>query len=420
MSYKIIEKEVTERLVRTVTMSSHQFRAPFGEMRDIQRFRLYDQGVHMALFDDEHNLLSEQIPFDIPKENFVFKDEAIVSLTYEGDDYYSFDKYVTLRDGRGLWIKGVVSFSNETHVINSMAKLNIILALVFIVFAAFGGYILIGRIFKPVNKISTTAKDIAQSGDFTQRIQMGDGNDELSSLANTFDNMLDKLEQTYEREKQFTSDASHELRTPVAVVLSECEYMLDCAKSVEEYRESVESVKRQADKMSKLISELLMISRLDRHSNRSEHEKVNLSELLGFVCDEQQEIQSKDITLVRNISDNIFALCDKFLIMRLFINLISNAYQYTDDGGTINVSLTCSENEVEFFVEDNGIGISEKDISEIWERFYQADPSRTDKEGGSMGIGLSMVKQIARIHNGKVDVTSELGSGSKFTFKMPK
>ena len=107
------------------------------------------------------------------------------------------------------------------------------------------------------------------------------------------------------------------------------------------------------------------------------------------------------------------------LIMRLFINLISNAYQYTDDGGTIIVSLSGDDKQIVFSVEDNGIGISQKDITEIWERFYQVDVSRNDKDGSGIGIGLSMVKQIARLHGGKVDVQSELGKGSKFIFAMP-
>ena len=419
VSSKIIDKEVTERLVRTVTISTRQLRTPFGDGIDIKHFRFYDQGVHMALFDAEYNLISEQTPFSIPEDKLEFEDNVIKTLTYDGDSYYSYDRSITTKDGKSYWLKGIISITNENNVINSMAKLNVLLALIFIVCAAVGGYFIIDRTFKPVNKISRTAEEIAQSGDFSKRIGMEGGSDELSGLANTFDNMLDKLEQTYEREKQFTSDASHELRTPVAVIVSECEYMLDCAKKVDEYRDCAVSVKKQADKMSKLISELLMISRMDRNSKLSEYEQVNLSEMLGFVCDEQQEIQTKDIRLEKNISDNVYAVCDKLLIMRLFINLISNAYQYTDDGGTIIVSLSGDDKQIVFSVEDNGIGISQKDITEIWERFYQVDVSRNDKDGSGIGIGLSMVKQIARLHGGKVDVQSELGKGSKFTFAMP-
>ncbi|MBQ7901035.1 MAG: HAMP domain-containing histidine kinase [Clostridia bacterium] len=415
----IIDRDISERITRTVTMASHQLAGPDGRLRTFHIFPFYDQGVHMALYDADGNVVGGQIPYGLPDSNIEFEDDILRSVSYDGSSYKVFDKKISLNDGTVMWLKGIVSVSDESRGISSMAKLIVIMALILIIAAACGGYLIISRAFVPVKKISTTAKQISESSDLSQRINIGNGKDEISNLANTFDTMLDKLETTFEREKQFTSDASHELRTPVAVVLSECEYMTDCAKTEEDCKESVQSVKRQAEKMSKLISELLMISRMDKNTLATEFENVNLSELVEFVCDEQQEIQTKDISLQRSIGQNIVAYCDRFLIMRLIINLMSNAYQYTDDGGCINVELTENEGNVVLSVRDNGIGISEKDISEIWERFYQADPSRTAKDSGNMGLGLSMVKQIAQLHNGSVGVTSKLGEGSTFTFTMP-
>ena len=170
--------------------------------------------------------------------------------------------------------------------------------------------------------------------------------------------------------------------------------------------------------MSKLISELLMISRMDKNTVKLNFESVDISELVTFVCDEQREIHDESITLNTEIENGITAEADRFLLVRLFINLISNAYQYGKEGGNINVRLFEKDGNIVFSVQDDGIGISEKDIPKIWERFYQADSSRTDN--GSMGLGLSMVKWIANCHGGEITVKSELGMGSTFTFTFPK
>ena len=319
------------------------------------------------------------------------------------------------------WVRGIISVTDESYALKAAAKNNLILTVMLIFAAGIGGYLIIKRAFVPVKKISRTAKEIADSSDLTRRINLGNGKDEIFTLADTFDEMLDKIEQTFEREKQFTSDASHELRTPIAVILSECEYMEECAKTEEELRESSRSIKRQADKMSKLVSELLTISRMDRNTLQLNFEETDLSELVSFVCDEQEEInRGKDTVLVRYIKNGITARTDKFLLARLFINLISNAYQYIESEGIISVSLDECDEFVKFTVTDNGIGISEENIPKIWERFYQVDKSRTANENGNMGLGLSMVKWIAECHGGSIDVKSELGKGSTFIFKLPK
>lgn len=172
--------------------------------------------------------------------------------------------------------------------------------------------------------------------------------------------------------------------------------------------------------MSKLISELLTISRMDNNTIRLNFEAFDFGELLEFVCDEQEEIHSENITLHRNIAKNVTVTADRFMLARLCINLISNAYTYGKDNGNITVTLTQNADDVIMSVSDDGIGIAEENIPKIWERFYQADPSRTVGENGNMGLGLSMIRWIAECHNGKITVSSTLGKGSTFTFVIPK
>ncbi len=416
LSQNIIKRELSNRVVEIVEEVSRQISGPDGRFRPMPGIRFYGRGVHMALYDSEGNLIDGRIPYD---NSVDFEADELREKDYDGDKYFEYDKEIKLRDGTSLWLKGIISVAAEDYAVRSAQVINAVLMLILILTAAVGGYFIISRAFVPVNKIAAAAKEISESRDLSRRIEIGDSKDEISSLANIFDDMLDKIEQSFEKEKQFTSDASHELRTPVAVIMSECEYMEECANSPEEFKESAASVKRQADKMSKLISELLMISRMDKNTLKLSFEDTDVSELLSFVCDEQQEIQGGSITLIRDIQPDIIVETDRMLLARVFINLISNAYQYSKEEGEITVSLARLGGEVILSVTDKGIGIAEENVGKIWERFYQAEPSRTANENGSMGLGLSMVKQIADVLGGDVSVESKFGVGSKFVFRLP-
>lgn len=170
--------------------------------------------------------------------------------------------------------------------------------------------------------------------------------------------------------------------------------------------------------MSKLISELLTITRMDKNSVKTVFEAVDISELLGFVCDEQEEIHDGSIALHREICGGVCAEADRSLLARLFINIISNAYTYGKKDGNIWVSLKEEKEKIVFSVADDGIGIAPENLDKIWERFYQVDSARTSNEEGNTGLGLSMAKWIAERHGGKISVSSKLGEGSVFRFEM--
>ncbi len=415
----ILIRDASDKIVRSVENTERMIANPKKmPARKMPPSDFFDKGVHIAVYDGEYNLLNGLIPFEFG-DDIEFNDNGLNELTFDGTKYLTYVKKVITNDSEEMWIKAVISVGDESQMMQSVWKTNFLVTIVLIFAASLGGYFIIKRSFKPVDKISKTANEICQSSDLSQRIAIGDGNDEIYRLANTFDKMLDRIETTLDNEKQFTSDASHELRTPVAVISSECEYILDCARNLEEARDSVAAIKRQTDKMSKLISELLTVSRMDRNTQQVNFEIIDISELLSFVCDEQEEIHPGAATLERKIQENITAMGDHFLLARMFINLISNAYQYGKEDGRIIVTLDEITDNVIFSVQDDGIGISEENIPKIWERFYQVDSSRTN-ENGSTGLGLSMVKGIVECHNGTITVKSELGKGSKFEIILPK
>ncbi len=439
VSRDILIKDSSEKLVRSVEhivpminepdIDSQNDKAPDAlppsnrpeppdNMGKLPGFRFFSDGVHTAVYDEDGNIINGAIPFEFASE-ISFENEVIQEKVFSGDSYLTYTKEIQGQDGGLYYVVGVISIANESVLLNSVRKTNLILIAILIIVAALGGYLILRQAFKPVEKISNTAKLISESRDLSQRIALSGGKDEIHRLADTFDEMLEKIEKTLNKEKQFTSDASHELRTPVAVISSECEYTLECAGTLEEARESVLSIKQQTDKMSKLISELLSISRMDKGTMDINFETVDISELLSFVCDEQEEIHAENIVLKRNIAPNICLETDSMLLARIFINLISNGYSYGKENGSIEVSLLENEKEAMLKVADNGIGIAEENLPKIWERFYQVNSSRTNADG-SMGLGLSMVKLIADKLGCNISVKSKLGKGTTFTLLIPK
>ncbi len=415
----LLERDFETRIVKTVDENEKRISLLYNIPHSPKDIKYFDYGVHMALYSEDGEIIEGQIPFDAITDT-EFSDRELRKLSIGNNQYYIYDRKIIQWNLNVIWLRGIISVTNESYMLRSFIKANLILSMVLIVIASFGGYLIIKRALIPVEKIRITAKEISEGEDLSKRISIGSGKDEVSRLANTFDDMLDKIEQTLEKEKQFTSDASHELRTPVAVITSECEYMLDCAQDTDDLKESAQVIKRQVDKMSKLISELLTMSRMDKNTQNINFEMVDISELLTIVCEEQTKIQTDSITLTADIPENIHAMADRFLIARLFINLISNAYKYGKENGHIWISLCEDKNDITFIIKDDGIGISEENLPKIWDRFYQVDPARTSNEKSGIGLGLSMVKWICNCHKGNITVKSELGVGSEFIFKMPK
>ena len=284
-------------------------------------------------------------------------------------------------------------------------------------FALLGGYAITRRSFLPVEQIARDAELIGQSGDLSKRLDIGPGDDEIHMLADSFNVMFARLERNFESERQFTSDASHELRTPTAVILAQAEYALELADSIEEYRESMEVVQRQANRMRGIIDQLLMFSRLEQGPQRPELTATDLSELTRELCEEQRLLAVNGITLTAEIEADIRVTTDRGLFCRALTNLISNAYRYGRPNGHIWVSLRRDGQQIRLSVKDDGIGIASQNLTRIWNRFYQENPTRgEDGEDGArgLGLGLSMVKEIAALLGLRLTVHSEAGKGSEF------
>lgn len=370
-------------------------------------------GIYTSLYDENGNLLYGENPVARDIENCPFTDAVLQTVRVNGIRYYIYDRALSGYGLERLWLRGLVPETQGTTQTITIARLTLWAVPILVVISVLVGYLLAGRFLRPIKQIGDAAESIREGNDLTKRIGLGKGEDELHQLANTFDRMFDRLEDSFKAEQQFTSDVSHELRTPVTVIRSECEYTLEEEREPEEYIEALEVIERQSKKISILIHELLEFTRLEQNPDRIVMEELDLSALCRDICDDMMPIMERGITLSKEIVPGIMAKGNPALLCRLLENLITNACRYGKENGHILVTLKKEQDLVRLSVEDDGIGITKEQQTQIWNRFYQADPSRSGK---GAGLGLSMVKSIAKVHKGDVTVESVPGEGSKFIF----
>ena len=216
--------------------------------------------------------------------------------------------------------------------------------------------------------------------------------------------MFQKLAENFEAERKFSSNASHELRTPVAVILAQCEYALGNADNTEELKEALEVIRRQGYRMSRLIETLLTLTRIEQNTGYYPLEKANVSGLAEDACRDMRLSAEQGIVIETDIEDGVYAEINPQLFCLMLDNLLQNACRYGRENGKVKVA-------------DDGIGIGERDLPHIWERFYRGGNSRGKK---GMGLGLSLVQQIVRYQKGRITVSSTAGEGTEFCIIFEK
>ena len=317
------------------------------------------------------------------------------------------------------WYRVVRTLDFITNTLALMREMIVIVIPVFTIISIllmFGGGC-ISLALSPVKKIAQTAQEVGQ-GDLSKRIHLSTGAlDEVNVLANSFDEMLDRLEDSFDREKRFSSDVSHELRTPVTAIIANAEESLNGKKTPDEYKESLENILAEGNRMNTLISQLLIMARGNDGSIMQEAEPIDISMLTEAVVDEVKNMPAHpDIAISADIESGIILLVEQTLYMRLLFNLIDNALKYNVPGGWVKVVLRKEDASIFLSVEDGGIGISEDNLPRIWDRFFKATKHTANS---SPGLGLSLVKWIAEQFGGTVSVKSELGKGSIFEIRFP-
>ena len=350
--------------------------------------------------------------------DFDLKLDTFQTQNIGGEYWYIYDNAIIVQGYGKVWMRGVTSFSEAQTAMSNILKWSASIFPVIIILIAFLGYLLVRKALSPISKMITVAKDINKGQDLTKRINLeGINGDEIHQLSNIFDEMLGRLQDSFENEKQFIFDASHELKTPVAVIIAQCEEILCRDNLTAEKKAETKVILKQAKRMSRITAQLLLLSRSEYEL---QIESVNVSGIIEVVVEEQQLLaDEKQIKISTQIEPDIQMQADETMIMRVFINLIANAITYGKENGIVNVLLKKEGNTLYGEVSDNGIGISQANLPKIWNRFYQVDGSRTTKDNFGMGLGLSMVKWIVEKHQGNIQVESALAKGTKFSFSMP-
>jgi len=272
---------------------------------------------------------------------------------------------------------------------------------------------------RPVEEMATTARHIS-STNLRVRILPEGYPFELASLANTFNQMLDRLEESFERISRFSADIAHDLRTPVNNIRGEAEVALARARSAGEYRDVIESCLEEAVRLSDLIGDLLFLARAESPLGMLRRERVDVGELLEGVRDYYEASASDSgVSLTTAVSEEpVIAELDRALLQRAVGNLVSNALAYTPHGGAVVLRTSTGFSTLRIEVSDTGVGIPVEVLPRVFDRFFRVDASRSQGSGGT-GLGLAIVKSITLLHDGTVEISSQPGQGTRVTLNLP-
>jgi two-component system, OmpR family, heavy metal sensor histidine kinase CusS len=281
------------------------------------------------------------------------------------------------------------------------------------------GYQIARQGIRRVEEIADTARHIS-STNLHERILVEGYPSELASLAGTFNQMLDRLEESFERISRFSADIAHDLRTPVNNIRGEAEVALARARSVDEYREVLGSCLEEAVRLSNLISDLLFLARAESPLAHLRWAAVDVGELLSSVRDYYEGAAAEGgISLTTaNGHGRVIAEMDRTLMRRAVGNLVANAVAHTAPGGSVVMQAESEGDSVRIAVADTGVGIPPEALPRVFDRFFRVDKSRSQVSGGT-GLGLSIVQSIMALHGGNAEITSQLGHGTQVTLHLP-
>ena len=381
-------------------------------------FKYIDDGMYFQILSEDGQVILGENP-----EQGEFEEKEITQrlkmVTVHDGEYYvvsRVNRRLTKEMGQIIYNRCIVNkqdLSSRYQVLKYIAYACIPVFLVIVLIAVL---VMSNKIAEPLIQMSKTAESIGKDGELSKRMEYDGKIMELGVLAATNNRMLERVEDMFESQKQFSSDVAHELRTPIAVLLAQCEYAKEYVSTKSEFDEAIDVIYRQAKKTNAIISQLLNLNRLKSDRVVLEPEEMNLDEIIMSICDEVEFREKDNVHFELELSD-VKATADVGLIYILLQNLIQNAVKYSPKPATVRISTGYEEGQVVVRITDFGCGIKEEDLQHIFEPFYRVEKSR-NSEG--FGLGLSLAKRIAQIHHGKLSVSSVWGEGSTFTIVLPE
>lgn len=315
------------------------------------------------------------------------------------------------------------SLGDIQNLLNRARNAAIMAVLSAIVLSGLAGYLLARNSLAPVAEMSRQADRIG-AANLHERIPVRDSRDELGVLATTFNRLLDRVSGALEQQRRFMADASHELRTPVAVMRGEADVSLHGDNHTrEEYRGALVVVRDAATRLSRTVNDIFLLARVDASQVPAEPVDVYLDELVADACRSMRSLAGpRGIGLVSDIQQDMRYTGDEQLLQRLIVNLLDNAVKYSADSGIVNIRLVETGEGISFSVSNGGIGIPAEAQAHVFDRFYRADPARSRRESGGSGsgLGLSIARWIAELHGGTLTLTEATAVRTTFTLRLPK
>ena len=319
--------------------------------------------------------------------------------------------------------KNVIILGNNIENLQKILKKTTTLFFI-IMFFILGMFVLasgliVNGILQAIKVISDSTKQI-EKNNLKYRINNLYNTPEIDELILTLNEMLDRIESGFEKISQFSSDVSHELKTPLASIKGMIEVELSNNRTIEDYKETMIRVLEECNWLISIINDLLLLTRIEAEKEERRFKKINITKLIGEICELLSLIaEENSVKIIFKEEKAIYINGDSDKLKRMILNLISNAVKYNKHDGFIKIRIKENSDIVIIEVEDSGIGIKKENIEKVFERFYREDKIRTTKKSGS-GLGLSIADTIVKFHNGKIIIESEEGEGTIIKVELPK
>lgn len=365
---------------------------------------LSPQGVSIQEFGSFRNL-----PVSLDQSFATFSDPAAnITVRIYSQPVYDNNQLVAI-------VQVAQSLDDIQNTLQRLLVTLLVSVPILVIIAGVSGYFLAARALAPIDQITSTTRRISGE-DLSARLNIPVTDDEVGRLTQTLNDMLARLDNSFQRERQFTNDASHELRTPLTAMQAILSVIREKRRTPKEYEQALDDLTEETDRLRTLVENLMRLARGEKRSNNL-HEMIDISTLISDVADSLRPLaEIKNLTLACDLPEHLKILCDSDELIRLFVNLLDNAIKYTEHG---KISVTAQKNakEIAINIEDTGVGISPEHLPHIFDRFYRAEESRVTR---GAGLGLAIAQEIAIAHNGIIEAHSTRGRGTTFTVRLPE
>lgn len=406
---------ISSNIVQKIGITSKD-QTPIYSSQFLDDYQMYPD-VYIKITDSNGNIINSIIKKSVSTLDVKSKVNNVNPIEINEFHLLVKNNLINIDAQNAIYVQVIIDVTKDYFFIKILFILMGFTDFIGILVSIFVGYIISKRILNPIDKITKAARSISIN-DLSEKLEVNETGDELAELSKTLNEMLERLRNSFVRQNQFVSDASHELRTPISVIKGYAQLIDRWGKDDRKIlEESIIAIKNEADNMNKLIERLLFIARADVGNLKPDKKEISLSDLIKSIV-EETKLYDHDHNFKIEINNNILLFADEKLMQQLFRIIIDNSIKYTPNNGTITINIAEEKDYIKISIKDTGIGIPKDELSNIFDRFYRVDKTRNKDTGGS-GIGLSIAKWIVELHNGKISAKSVIEKGTTIIVEIP-